>query len=201
MKFFLLLLVSQFFDSTVHAAWSKNWAISWAVKPDGSVTEAAMEEANVRSAWAEVNKLISELNHVPNAMVTPEYVMYRSGYVALGAPSAFMTSAEFKEVLRKYAELTPEERRRVDDEQDRLDAIMKADPWLTLLQPKDVVEANCMAISLVDGKPFGCGDVFQQGLLPSELACFERQTYIRCHLECIEKIYQKKLAFSPGRCE
>lgn len=183
------------------ATWPNDWAVVWVVYMNGNVTTAAIDRASAVEAWEEVSTLIGKMTNNPNAVITPEYLMYRSGAVAFGAPAAFYSTKEIQDSIREGGKRTPEQREKDKQEEERRDQSMKANPWVTLIQPKTKEEVSCYAIGMPDGKnPIGCGDVFQGGLQNNEMGCYQNKTYVKCHLQCQEKFSGKKLEYKEGPC-
>ena len=65
----------------------------------------------------------------------------------------------------------------------------------------DTEEVNCLAMSKKNGKLAGCGDTWLDGLTADETVCFKGKTYLKCQVECIQKIYNRDLELTPGFCQ
>lgn len=147
-------------------------------------------------AWREYIADLAVLMKNPNIRMSFEYLQYRAGY-------QIMKNVEYAEDCNQFGEL--------DDETKELLALQKTRPltkddfkgptWIHMVSGIDVEEANCLAMSKKDGKVAGCGDVWQDGVTPDEAVCFKGKTYLKCHVQCIEKIYNRTLELKPGFCE
>lgn len=79
-------------------------------------------------------------------------------------------------------------------------ADFKGPRWIHPVQAIDTEEVNCLAMSKINGVLGGCGDVWQDGITEDEAVCFKGQQYLKCHVGCIEKIYNRKVEVTPGFC-
>jgi hypothetical protein len=79
-------------------------------------------------------------------------------------------------------------------------ADFKGPRWIHMVQPIDTEEANCLALSKVNGVLGGCNDLWQDGVTEDEAVCIKGQTYMKCHVECLEKIYNRKIESESGFC-
>ncbi|MES2528869.1 MAG: hypothetical protein V4598_17415 [Bdellovibrionota bacterium] len=77
----------------------------------------------------------------------------------------------------------------------------KGPRWLHVIQAIDKAEVNCLAISKINGKLQGCNDIWLDGLQEDELVCIKGKTYPKCHIECLEKIYSRKVEQTSGTCK
>lgn len=138
-------------------------------------------EGNVAGPWRESSAVIARLTGKPRAIVSPEYIAFRSGAVTLIAPA----------VYGFYGAMPPF--------QSGYDA---AHPWLNLVQfPADSRGDDCVSLNLVGGAVSGCGDVWQDGIDPAnELACYEGKTYLRCHLWCAQQTLGRAFSYANGPC-
>lgn len=138
-------------------------------------------EANVAGPWSESSAVIARLSGKPRAIVTPEYIAYRSGAIALVAPAVF----GFMNAMPPF--------------QAGYDA---ARPWLNLVQfPADSRGDDCTSLNLVGNAVSGCGDVWQDGIDPAnELACYEGKTWLRCHLWCAQQTLGRPVNYTNGPC-
>jgi hypothetical protein len=137
-------------------------------------------EDNVRSPWSDSSAVVSQLAGRP-AIVSAEYIAFRSGATALVAPA----------VYGQVGALPPFEAGR-----------SAARPWLQLVQfPSDSRGDDCVSLNRVGRHVSGCGDVWQDGIDPAnELACYQGQTWLRCHLWCVQQTTGRAIAFANGPC-
>lgn len=131
--------------------------------------------------WSDLNKKIAKRLGVKSATLSPEYSSYRAGATQLLSATIYASDAkQMPPVL--YFDVTPP-------------------PWIILIQGRDQAETNCLSWSEdAAGRLQGCGDVWQGGLTQDKVACFEKQNYIRCHLECMEQVHHIRLNYAPGFC-
>jgi hypothetical protein len=211
-----LILVASLSSPSLFAGWPKPLAdITWLDTVDGKLvhTSGIMIENSI-PGWEEVHKAIAVLNHVERPHITPEYLLWRNGATSIMAPARYLTSDELKQEMKAYfdgyANLNEQQKaaKKEAEEKAAEEYYANAKPWLQLIQVprelpngKSTPEDNCMATALIDGKYSGCGDVFQGGLQEDEIACYQNQNYVRCHLECLEKIRGKKLEHTVGSCK
>ncbi len=76
----------------------------------------------------------------------------------------------------------------------------KGPRWLHVVQAIDKEEVNCLAISKINGKLQGCNDIWLDGLTEDKLVCYKGKTMPKCHVDCIQKIYNRQLDLTPGSC-
>ena len=174
--------------------WRDKWSQVPALNERGYLVLMMTTKAGNNSGWEEVNGHISRMTGVPNAVLSPEYAHYRAGTKVMmvsgyGPDSEGIDISE--EFSRAYEASGDGRAKRAD---------LKGPEWIHMVQPLTQAEVNCLTISIKDGNPVGCGDQWQTGITEDKLACFKGQTYLRCHLDCIERIYQRDIDATPGAC-
>jgi hypothetical protein len=160
-----------------NGAWPEKWAQVTFTDAQAARHTYVFNEPLQAKEWADVNEKMATLLGMAKLNVSPEYVSYRMGAVALMGPADYAT-----------------------DVQSLPNGSSAQLPWVTLVQPRDATETNCMTLAVVGGKVQGCGDSWQGGLTQDKMACFQGKTYVKCQLQCIEQIYKKPLATTPGAC-
>jgi hypothetical protein len=161
--------------------WPQPWAQVDSLDSTGTHHSFVFYEALQRKEWSDVDAKLAQLLKRKAVTVSPEYVAFRMGASALVAPALY--GKDPKALNTKF------------------DGIAHPPAWLTLIQPRDQAETNCLALSYKAGKASGCGDQWQGGITNSKLECYQGKTYLKCHLRCIEKIYSRQMATAPGACE
>ncbi len=145
--------------------------------------------------WADIEVLMAELLGKPKVQISFEYVNYRSGDEITSNASYAPGCNDFPEDDDELKSL---------NEKSRAGTLIASDfkgpRWLHLIQPIDRDEVNCLALSKINGKLGGCGDLWQDGVTSDEVVCFNKKTYLKCHVACIQKIYSRDLKATPGFC-
>lgn len=132
----------------------------------------------------------------PNIKMSFEYLQYRAGYQV-------MKDVEYAADCPQFGELDSETKSLLELQKTRklTKDDFKSKTWIHMVRAIDVEEVNCLALSKKNGKTAGCADVWQDGLTEDEKVCFKGKTYLRCHVECIEKIYNRQVETTSGSCE
>lgn len=194
-----LLAVTLAISSFAHAhqegpAWSGAWHGVPVLSERGKAVMLISHKASM-AGWEEVNVLISQMTGVRNAILSPEYASYRAGVKVMGRSMYaensldIPDSPELTAVIEQYGETQPPKES------------FKGGFWLHMVQPITNEEANCLAITLPPGgTPSGCGDQWQTGITADKVVCLGDYTYLKCHVECMEKIYNHKLETTAGFC-
>lgn len=171
------------------------------VKVGGLTDKGTYEEGVSKYAWfgktfREVEGYVAEIQGKPADQVklSFNYVQYRFGYRVMSvaeysADCNFAPDDEEMRLIRKKSEtnsLKPED--------------FKGPKWLHVIQALDKEEVNCLAISKINGKLQGCADIWQDGLQEDEIVCVKGRNVPKCHLDCIEKIYNRQVEKTPGSC-
>ncbi len=174
--------------------WRDVWSQVPALNHRSKIVLLMTTKGGTGSDWDEVNGLISRMTGVPNAYLSPEYAHYRAGtkvmMVSGYGPDA--NSIPIDPEFTRAGEANPSGY--------ATRAQLRHPRWIHMVQPLTQEEVNCLAISIRAGRPVGCGDQWQTGITDDKLACFNGQTYLRCHLDCIEDIYSRDLQATPGAC-
>lgn len=133
----------------------------------------------------------------PGMKLSFEYIQYRFGYQVMKRDIDYATDCQH----------LPEQ----DEDTKRLLELQKTRPltkedfkgpnWIHMVNALDKEEVNCLAMSKINGVIAGCGDVWQGGASDDNVVCFEGKNYMKCHVECIEKIYDRDLDIQPGFCK
>lgn len=198
-KLFLLAgLIASVSSFAQIEPWIKPWAIPVSVLENMEIQRPVYNYVLLGSAFSDHERAIEEAQNLPknSVKVSPEFIEYRFGRIAMYRETPYIedlqTPYELSDEVKnaqaksKAGELTRED--------------LKGPNWINLIQAIDKEEVNCLSISRVDGKAQGCGDPWQGGLQDDELVCFKGKTYIKCHVECIEKIYDRKVETTEGPC-
>lgn len=216
LMFSAVMVLSLLASHNALAGWPKPLAeIFWLDQEDGKpVPGSGIMVEGGAPGWGEVEKAIAAVNHVVDPHISPEYLLWRQGAIAIMAPAHYLTSQELGERMKAYREShaneTPEQAaaRKVAEKKEADAYFATQKPWLQLIQVarelpngNSTPEDNCMSTALGDGKYTGCGDVFQGGLQEDEIACYNNKNYIRCHIDCLVKIRGKKMDYTPGSCK
>lgn len=146
--------------------------------------------------WREyIADLASHMNK-PDIRMSFEYLQYRAGYKV-------MKDVDYAPECQEFTELDEESKALKELQKTRILTLddFKGPTWIHMVSAIDVEEANCLALSKKNGKTAGCADVWQDGLTEDEKVCFKGKTYLRCHVECIEKIYNRKVETTSGSCQ
>ncbi len=173
------------------------------VRVGGLTEKGTYEEGVTQYAWfgrtfREIEAYVAELQGKPieKTQLSFNYLQYRMGYRVLSqAEYAADCLSDFPEdeELAMIREKSKTRSLTVDD--------FKGPRWLHVVQAIDKEEVNCLAISKVNGKLGGCNDIWQDGLQEDELVCFRGKTMPKCHVDCIQKIYDRQLDLTPGSCQ
>lgn len=198
-KFILLLLALVSFQSFAQSIpWPDGQKCGRHVgmNVDGKFLDSYTQYNWYAKAWAEY---ITDLgNHMgnPNIKMSFEYLQYRAGYQV-------MKDVEYSPECQQFGELDSETKSLMELQKTRklTRDDFKSKTWIHMVSAIDVEEVNCLALSKKNGKTAGCADVWQDGLSEDEKVCFKGKTYLRCHVECIEKIYNRKVETTSGSCE
>jgi hypothetical protein len=198
-KFILLLLALVSFQSFAQSIpWPDGQKCGRHVgmNVDGKFLDSYTQYNWYAKAWAEY---ITDLgNHMgnPNIKMSFEYLQYRAGYQV-------MKDVEYSPECQQFGELDSETKSLMELQKTRklTREDFKSKTWIHMVSAIDVEEVNCLALSKKNGKTAGCADVWQDGLSEDEKVCFKGKTYLRCHVECIEKIYNRKVETTSGSCE
>ena len=115
------------------------------------------------------------------------FIMYRESFYRLGSDPEIEPPKEVLQLMRKG-------RVTADD--------LKGPHWIHLMEWIETEEARCLLPNNKDtGVWTGCPDPWQGGLKDNELACVGEKTYVKCHIDCMEKIHQHKIDYQAGPCK
>jgi hypothetical protein len=201
MKKFILLALALFSMSSM--AQSVLWPEGLPCVRVGGLTEkGTYEEGVTQYAWfgrtfKEIEAYVAELQGKPaeQTKLSFNYLQYRFGYRVL---SVAEYSADCLNFPGEDAEL--QEIRKKSETRSLTPADFKGPRWLHVVQAIDKEEVNCLAISKINGKLQGCNDIWQGGLQEDEIVCYKGRNYPKCHIDCIQKIYNRQLDLTPGSC-
>lgn len=200
MKQFLLLtlLTISSFAQAQSLPWSEAYAMPIVLKQDNKFQMPVYNYTLFGGAFKEIEGYIAEIQGKPagSVKITPEYIEYRFGRPVIYRHTMYSSkpvtdiqlNAEVQDAYKKAAEGTLKK----ED--------LKGPNWIHLIQSIDVEEVNCLAISRKEGKSSGCADIWQDGLSDEEAVCYKGRTYLKCHVGCLEKIYNRKIETVPGFC-
>ena len=173
------------------------------VRVGGLTERGTYEEGISQYAWfgrtfREIEAYVAELQGKPieQTKLSFNYLQYRMGYLVLSqaqyAPDCISGFGEDDEEMKMIRAKSAKGVLTIDD--------FKGPRWLHVVQAMDKEEVNCLAISKVNGKLAGCNDIWQDGLQEDELVCFKGKTMPKCHVDCIQKIYNRQVDLTPGSC-
>jgi hypothetical protein len=198
-----LLMPSLLFagESRDPAAWPQPVALVSFRLDGGRAVTAILDETMAQSDdVADYNKALGELLHRDGVTMSPEFLIYITNppdqYArAVGRPTRYYATAAAVPASvaapRAWVELLY-----------KLDGLSATDQAKLSPPEKDRLAAYdaCLNVGRADGKTSGCGDVWQDGLDDSALACSEGKTYVRCQLDCKIKYRAPDLTYAPGPC-
>ena len=145
--------------------------------------------------FAEWEALVAQMLGKPSVKISPEYVWYTMGAKIVSPTMYAKTQEELQENDPELEVLFQKSKEGTLTEKD-----LTGPRWIHLIQPIDKEEASCLKLSKINGVPGGCGDVFQDDLTADEAVCFKGKTYVKCHIECLNKIYNRVADVTPGFC-
>lgn len=148
------------------------------------------------SSWREVIEIMAAHMQKPDLKLSFDYLQFRQGYQVMRAVEYGSTCDTIPEDEPEVTELKELQKTRKLTKED-----FKGPNWIHNVSAIDVEEANCLSLSKINGKTGGCGDQWQDGITEDEAVCFKGKTYIKCHITCIEKIYDRKIEVEPGFCK
>lgn len=157
-------------------------------------TDPITARALIGSVFAEIEAMIAQLQGKPSVEISFEYIQMRQGFQVM-AQATYGDCKTFAEDDEEQTEL-----RRKSNEGTLTADDFKGPRWLHMVQPIDSEEANCLALSKVNGVLGGCNDLWQDGVTEDETVCIKGKTYMKCHVDCMEKIYKRKIESQPGFC-
>lgn len=163
--------------------------------PDDKFREPITALAFMGSTFKEIEEYIAILQGKPSVKISFEYVQYRFGYQVIA-------NAEYSSDCQTFEEDT-EEIRTLKEKSDKgtlSSKDFKGPRWIHAVQAIDTEEVNCLAISKTNGVLRGCNDLWQDGITEDEAVCIKGQTHLKCHVECIETIYNRVVEKTPGFC-
>lgn len=191
----LLLVLSVYFGNALaqEAMWSKTFARIYVLKTERVLQASTI---NYHSGWASAAQQMSEILGIPVTKLSPEYLAMKLGHMVLGK-TEYSDSFDFPEPNQEIENLLE----RSQTEQLSFEDF-KGPQWLHLLKPIDDEEEACLWAGNANGKWTGCGDVWQGGLTEDKVVCFENKTYLKCHIDCMKKIYHREneINVQPGFC-
>lgn len=204
--------------STDGLNWPKPWALVYAKNAEGRVQMAPVPESIAKSEnFEDFNSAQAELMHREKALISPEYMMHiQSSYddesppireIALGtqfytsaadafnSPTPDLENAKWIQLIYAKDGLTPQELAAIRNDYRQND-IPKQKPVTRWFQIYD----GELTVGRTAGRTYGCGDVWQDGIKSSELACSDNKTYFLCQIEAYKKNVDPKVVYTPGPC-
>lgn len=202
MKFLLCLTLTLFSVTTF--AQTVTWPEGLPCVKVGGFIDGRYQEGVTKYAWfgptfRETEEYISVITGKPldQVKLSFNYLQYRHGFTIMGL-------ADYSEDCNSFpTDVDPE----LDLIKEKSNAgtlkasDFKGPRWLHVIQAIDKAEINCLAISKINGKLQGCNDIWQDGLQEDELVCIKGKTYPKCHIECLEKIYNRRVEQTSGTCK
>lgn len=167
------------------------------VNIDGKLIQGITQYNWYSTSWRETIDMMAELLNKPGMKLSFEYMQYRAGFQIMkrevdhGVDCNSIPPLDAEtEALLKLQETRPLTK---DD--------FTGPNWVHTLQALDREEVNCLAMSKINGKLNGCGDVWQGGITEDEAVCIQGKTYIKCHVDCLLDIYDREIELQPGSCK
>ncbi len=188
--------------STAFAAelpWSNEWARTISIKKVAGtklkLQYGFTKKAFLGNTFAEMNALIAKLTGDPKAFITPEYLNFYMGYEAIG----------FTDYAKDQGDFVIDEELQAIQAKSDAGTLVKEDfknnrRWIHIVNAIDKEEINCIAISVIAGVTAGCGDVWQGGITDDEVVCHKDYNYLKCHVGCLNKIYNRQAEVTEGFC-
>ena len=131
----------------------------------------------------------------PDMKLSFDWIQYREGFKVMGDVEYAVDCQSFKPMDEEVRELMKKSDAGTLTKED-----FKGGRWIHQIQPIDREEANCMALSKINGVYGGCGDIWQGGVTEDKVQCINGKNYMKCHVSCIEKIYKRDLEKTEGFC-
>ncbi len=180
--------------------WPQEWALTISAQRSGPAGKQLKflpgytTKATITNPFREINALIAKMTGKINPVISPEYMNYYMGYEVIGNTiygpdmASLPMDDEIKSIMQKSdaGTLTKED--------------FKSRRWIHLVNALDLKEKNCLAISVIAGKVGGCGDIWQDGLTDEEVVCHNGYNYLKCHVDCMNTIYNRQAEVQPGFC-
>ncbi len=191
----LLSITPTVFAQNLELPWSDRCARVVAFG-GGDLSNGFTEYSWVSSVWKEVENLMAPLFGKETIKISFEYLQYRTGFSVL-------SQAEYAADCNAFPEDTDEDMLTIfakAEARTLTEADFRGPKWIHTVQPMDTEEANCLTLSKINGVVAGCADQWQDGISKEEAVCFKKKTYLRCHIDCMEKIYDHKVKTTPGFC-
>lgn len=198
----LLLLVLCGLSAVASAQtipWEQSWARPVLIDTDMKMRTPAYHYLLLGTAFKEIESYIEEIQGKPKGSVkiSADYIEYRFGYPYIYRNTFYtedpQARVEFNDEVNEVIEKSKAGTLTKED--------LKGPNWIHLVQALDTEEANCLAVSRKNNVSRGCADQWQDGgLTDDKLVCFKGKTYIKCHVECMEQIYKRKVETTPGPC-
>lgn len=161
---------------------------------DDRFNDPITARALMGNTFKEMEEMIAQLQGKPSVKISFEYIQMRMGYQVL-AQAKYFDCKTYDADDEETAAL-----RKKSKEGTLSKADFKGPRWIHMVQAIDTEEANCLAISKVNGVLGGCNDLWQDGITEEEAVCIKGQTHLKCHVDCLEKIYSRNIDKTPGFC-
>lgn len=164
--------------------------------PDNRFVSPISARALMGNTFKEIEEMIAIMQGKPKVEISFEYLQYRYGYQVIA-------SAKYYPDCKTFDQYDEEELRflQMSHEKTLTKKDFKGPKWIHMVQAIDTEEANCLAISKVNGVLGGCNDLWQDGIAEEEAVCIKGQTHLKCHINCLEKIYNREIEKTPGFCQ
>lgn len=164
---------------------------------DGKLTQGITQYNWYSTSWRETIDMMAELLKKPGMKLSFEYMQYRAGFRVMKREVDHGVDCNSIPPLDAETEALLElQKTRPLTEDD-----FKGPNWVHTLQALDREEVNCLAMSKINNKLNGCGDVWQDGITEDEAVCIQGKTYIKCHVDCLLDIYDREIELQPGSCK
>ena len=166
------------------------------VNVDGKLIQGITQYNWYSTSWKEIIDMMAELLKKPGMKLSFEYMQYRAGFQIMKREVDHGVDCQSLPPIdeKTQALLDLQEKRSLTKDD------FTGSQWIHTLQALDVEEVNCLAMSKVNGKLAGCGDVWQDGITEDEALCIQGKTYIKCHVDCLLNIYDREIESQPGYC-
>lgn len=148
------------------------------------------------SVYRPMEQQLERLFNMPRVKVSPDFIHYRNGYSVMYAKTPYASNPgsfpqRDEELQRMYA---------LSEAGQLTRDMLKGPNWIHVVSPLDEEEASCVMIRENNGVVTGCADVWQEGITENEVVCIGGKTYLKCHVDCMERIYRRRNQSTPGFC-
>ncbi len=162
---------------------------------DDKYQDPITARALMGNTFKEMEEMIAILQGKPSVEISFEYLQYRYGFQVMANAKYYPDCQTFDDDNEEEAKF-----RKMSEEGTLSKKEFKGRKWIHMVQPIDTEEANCLAISKVNGVLGGCNDLWQDGITEEEAVCIKGETHLKCHVDCVEKIYNRQVEKTAGFC-